>query len=132
MVEQTEAEQKNNWMIRLLLYSLYWSSDCSPGRAVGLRGEQLADRLVLTPNEGIRRSRVNGCVFLLIVGLVFGLFTGLVAAAQHYVLRIFLWATYGFPLKAIPFLEDATTCMLLRRVGGGYSFYPPTVTRLFR
>src|SRR6266446_1844028 len=30
--------------------------------------------------------------------------------------------THLFPWKAVPFLEDATARVLLRRVGGGYSF----------
>jgi hypothetical protein len=41
---------------------------------------------------------------------------------QHYILRFWLRYTHAFPLKAVPFLEDATMRILLRRVGGGYSF----------
>jgi hypothetical protein len=52
------------------------------------------------------------------LGLPFGLY----AALQHYILRLWLWCTHTFPFKAVPFLEDATARILLRRVGGGYSF----------
>jgi hypothetical protein len=49
-----------------------------------------------------------------------GLSGGLLAVMQHSLLRCWLWRT--FPLRAVPFLEDATMRILLRRVGGGYSF----------
>ncbi len=35
---------------------------------------------------------------------------------------VWLACSHLFPWKAVPFLEDATTRILLRRVGGGYSF----------
>ena len=47
---------------------------------------------------------------------------GLGAAMQHYLLRFWLFYAHAFPWKAVPFLDDATTRILLRRVGGGYSF----------
>ncbi|WP_169460925.1 NACHT domain-containing protein [Ktedonobacter racemifer] len=61
-------------------------------------------------------------VFGLFVGLLFGLINGLYAVLQHYTLRFWLWSLRLFPLKAVPFLEDATARILLRRVGGGYKF----------
>ena len=63
-----------------------------------------------------------GLIFGLGSGLLVGLATGLQAALQHYLLRFWLWRSHLFPLKAVPFLEDATARVLLRRVGGGYSF----------
>jgi hypothetical protein len=60
--------------------------------------------------------------FGLQLGLGGVLFVGLAAAVQHYILRFWLSCTHTFPWKAVPFLDDATTCTLLRRVGGGYSF----------
>jgi hypothetical protein len=120
------------------------------GLTVGLSRGQLAERFMLSPNEGIRRSRANGLLAGLLVGLLVGLPTGLLfwlligpytgllvglltgprtglsagldAVLEHYTLRISLACFSPFPLKAIPFLEDATACILLRRVGGGYSF----------
>jgi hypothetical protein len=44
----------------------------------------------------------------------------LVTAIQGYILRFLLWQTHTFPWKAEPFLEDATTRILLQRFGGGY------------
>ena len=102
---------------------------------------RLTERLTLSLNEGIQRSVKNGLLILfigmvgglvlrLVLGLVFGLFvglfvglgSGLAAAVKHYILRFWLSCTHTFPWKAVPFLEDATTRILLRRVGGGYSF----------
>jgi NACHT domain len=112
----------------------------------GLSGEQLVERLMLSPNEGIRRSARNGLLFGLFVGLFFGLgvglvvglfgglvvglfgglvgglFVGLGAVAKHFVLRFWLRQTHAFPWKAQQFLDDSTARILLRRIGGGYSF----------
>jgi hypothetical protein len=41
---------------------------------------------------------------------------------KRYILRFWLARNGVFPWRAIPFLEDATARILLRRVGGGYSF----------
>ena len=41
---------------------------------------------------------------------------------QHYTLRFWLARSGVFPWRVIPFLEDTTTRILLRRVGGGYQF----------
>jgi NACHT domain len=116
----------------------------------GLESKQLAERQVFSPNEGIRHSIKNGLFVGLAPGLFAGLFVGLIdkqpdrlgtglflgllvglgvgqafglrAALQHYLLRFWLWRSHLFPLQAVPFLEDATARVLLRRVGGGYSF----------
>jgi NACHT domain/TIR domain len=40
----------------------------------------------------------------------------------HYVIRWSLSRSHTFPFRAQAFLDDATTRILLRRVGGGYSF----------
>jgi hypothetical protein len=41
---------------------------------------------------------------------------------RHYVIRWLLDRRRTFPWHAQAFLDDATTRILLRRVGGGYSF----------
>ena len=64
----------------------------------------------------------EGLLYTLIMGLALALVFGLDAFIQHYILRFWLWHTHLFPLKAVPFLEDATTRALLQRVGGGYRF----------
>jgi GTPase SAR1 family protein len=58
----------------------------------------------------------------LVAGLSAGLFAGLGTVLEHFLLRIILWRMHLFPPHAVSFLEDATARMLLRRVGGGYSF----------
>lgn len=112
--------------------------------------QQPTERRARSPNEGIRRSVKNGLLvglyvvllvglyvgllgwlagglgvglfFGLVFGLPFGLLVGLIAAVQHYTLRFWLARSGVFPWQAVPFLEDATARVLLRRVGGGYSF----------
>lgn len=45
---------------------------------------------------------------------------------RHIVLRICLWRARVFPMKILQFLDDASARILLRRIGGGYSFtYAP-------
>ena len=63
-----------------------------------------------------------GLLVGLLIALVSGLVLGLRAVVQHYTLRFWLWRTRIFPWKAQQFLDDATTRILLRRVGSGYSF----------
>jgi len=64
----------------------------------------------------------DGLSVMLLYGLVLGLSSGLHVALRHYLLRFWLARSGVFPWRAVPFLEDATARILMRRVGGGYSF----------
>ena len=67
-------------------------------------------------------------------GLNFGWFAGLcggllawsmyggLATVRHYSIRLLLSQAHTFPWHIQAFLDDATTRILMRRVGGGYSF----------
>lgn len=72
--------------------------------------------------RGLFAGLISGLIFWLACGLITGLVGGLFAVAQHFFLRIWLWGTHLLPLNVPRFLEDARTRILLRRVGGGYSF----------
>jgi NACHT domain len=74
------------------------------------------------PSVSLVDVLLGGMTFLLPVGLAVGLIVGLGAAVQHYILRFWLWRSHLFPLDAVHFLDDATSRILLRHVGGGYSF----------
>ena len=131
----------------MLVFSQYFipfSERMTQVASTGVSWKQLAERRMLAPNEGIRRSvknglgaglglilvgglgtalstnPVSGLVIDLIFGLFFGLLFGLYAAVQHYSLRFLL--RKSFPWKAVPFLNNATARVLLRRVGSGYIF----------
>ncbi len=54
--------------------------------------------------------------------LLICMLTSGLAAWRHYLIRFLLWRSHTFPWKAPQFLDDATARILLRRVGGGYSF----------
>jgi hypothetical protein len=62
----------------------------------------------------------------LMLGFLAGLGAALIGgggvALQYVLLRFWLWRMQAFPLDARRFLKDATSRVLLRRVGGGYSF----------
>jgi NACHT domain len=83
---------------------------------------------VLGLGGGLGGGLVSGLVFGLIFGLggslVFGLLAGR-AYFQHYLLRLVLAQSRILPWRTVPFLEEATECILLQRVGGGYRFIHP-------
>lgn len=82
--------------------------------------------------------RLNGLSTSL-VGLLSGLFAGLLlgmvfgglAYVQHYLLRWSLASQRALPWRAVPLLEEATRCILLQRVGGGYRFIHPLLQAYF-
>lgn len=69
-------------------------------------------------NEGL------GVVWPFVVsgGLLVWAISGGLATLRHYIIRLLLTRSHLFPWRAPRFLEEATTRILLRRVGGGYSF----------
>ncbi len=82
-----------------------------PGQAsVGIESYVLAYKLSIV---FIMALSAGGFVWLL---------TGGVAVLRHVLIRRLLWYARVLPWQAISFLEDATDRMLLKRVGGGYSF----------
>jgi hypothetical protein len=60
------------------------------------------------------------CGIALLGGI--GLRNGGLASLQHYLLRFLLWRTDVLPWHTIHFLNEATSRILLYRVGGGYRF----------
>ena len=64
--------------------------------------------------------------FALMVGLFFGLITGLnrggSAVIKHYALRLVLWLRGYIPLNFVAFLDQCDKLILLKKVGGGYIF----------
>ncbi len=71
------------------------------------------------------RGLFTGLLAGLLGGLFGGLFGGGVIYFQHYILRLFLWQSGMLPWQTIPLLEEATNCILLQHVGGGYRFIHP-------
>ncbi|HEU5380877.1 MAG TPA: TIR domain-containing protein [Ktedonobacteraceae bacterium] len=76
---------------------------------------------------GITLGAVAGPVYGLAFNLTGGR-TGIAAFLQHFVLRFFLWKLDLLPWQLVAFLDEATERVLLRKVGGGYTF----VHRLLR
>jgi hypothetical protein len=70
--------------------------------------------------------QILGAGFGLILGLEFtiqiALAYGGIAVIEHYVLRWYLWRDSKMPLNYVSFLDHATECALLRKIGGGYMF----------
>jgi hypothetical protein len=80
--------------------------------------------LVLSIGEGSELSYWPGLgLFVGVVGsCLVCLHSGGLAVLRHYVIRFRLTRSQTFPWKVQLFLDDATTRILLRRIGGGYSF----------
>ena len=55
-------------------------------------------------------------------GLLIWAAVGGLTVLQHYIMRFLLARSHTFPWRAQAFLDDAVARILLRRVGGGYSF----------
>ena len=111
----------------------------------GLTFSQIKIRVV--PNEGIRRSARNavfgglssglvgglicrsivGPIGGVLIGLIIGVFVGLIAGGEacikHVILRLWLVRNGWIPWNYVRFLDHAVEQILLRNVGGGYSFF---------
>ncbi len=48
--------------------------------------------------------------------------TGMDAFFEHFALRFFLWYLRDLPWNLVPFLDEVTNRLLLRKVGGNYIF----------
>src|SRR5262249_5903876 len=63
-----------------------------------------------------------GLLIGLSVGLLHGLLNGGLAFLEHWTLRLLLWHTGSLPWNYPRFLDYAAERILLRKVGGGYTF----------
>jgi transcriptional regulator with XRE-family HTH domain len=88
--------------------------------------EGLSKGLSYGLNEGLSKglgSALSVVWLFVITGALFGwAVSGGWAVLRHYVLRWILYSRHVFPWHAEAFLNDASARILLRRVGGGYSF----------
>ncbi len=85
-------------------------------------GQALDRALSFGLSSGLETG-LNACWFMgFCSSLLACLLRGGLAVWRHLVLRFLFWRSKMLPWRVIPFLEDATTRILLRRVGSGYSF----------
>ncbi len=96
------------------------------GTVFGLLGRSIAD-LLYAWLYGLLLGAGAGLIFGLAFGRVGGR-TGLAAFLQHFTLRFFLARHKLLPWQLVAFLDEATSRLLLHRVGGSYLF----VHRLLR
>jgi NACHT domain len=68
------------------------------------------------------RSIIDLLITGLSAGLLAGLLKGGLVSLRHTILRLLLWRTDITPLNYSQFLDDAAEHLLLRKVGGGYTF----------
>jgi hypothetical protein len=80
--------------------------------------EELSKGLSIALKTGLN----TGPSVLIVAIVVMWALSGGLTILRHYVIRWLLAHHRTFPFRAQAFLDDATTRILLRRVGGGYSF----------
>lgn len=118
-----------------LIGALVW------GLIGGLSGATIETRTV--PNQGMRQSKKNAlilallgavclsiaCVLIglpLIAGISLGILLGIsgagIACVEHGILRLLLYWSGFAPWNYTRFLNYASNCILLQKVGGGYIF----------
>ena len=68
------------------------------------------------------RQLTLGLVAVLTIGLIVWFLNGGQVCLRHGILRFLLWRAGSIPWNYVHFLDYATKRILLRRVGGGYSF----------
>ncbi|GHP00173.1 hypothetical protein KSF_102200 [Reticulibacter mediterranei] len=78
--------------------------------------------LSLGVGMGLGVGLIDGPVLLLTGALLMWTVSGGVTVLRHYVICWLLAHQRSFPWRARAFLDDVATRILLRRVGGGYSF----------
>lgn len=71
---------------------------------------------------GVNVSLSWGWFFAISAGLIVWGVVGGLTILRHYIIRLLLARSHMFPWCAQAFLDDATSRILMRRVGGGYSF----------
>ena len=87
------------------------------GAMIGTLG-MLSNVLIYGPYDPLNQGLLTGISGALLICML----TGGLAAFRHYIIRFLLWRSRMFPGIASQFLDDATARILLRRIGGGYSF----------
>jgi hypothetical protein len=97
---------------------IYWLSG---GLAYGL-SYALSYGLSYALTNGLRDGLSIGPLIGMSGALLICMLTGGLATFRHYTIRSLLSRSHTFPMRAPQFLNDATARILLRRVGGGYSF----------
>jgi len=70
--------------------------------------------IVVNPLSGL----LNGLMYGVLAGMIYGLNDVL----KHLVVRLLLWGQRRIPLNYSRFLDCAADCVLLQKVGGGYTF----------
>lgn len=114
------------------------SGALSTGLSAGLNGSGVVELnyagqisgLYVNPGYGLQSALFaaqdflhgNGWLLAVSGGLLLWASNGGLAIIRHAVLRLLLRHMHAFPWRAEPFLEDAKARILMRRVGGGYSF----------
>jgi energy-coupling factor transporter ATP-binding protein EcfA2 len=122
------------------------ASGLGMGLASGLRDLSTHISKKVTPNQGVRRSGLNGLIFAacvspmilalirfvsselhwIVVGLFFSnvafLYCGGLAYIQHYALRFVLSRQGCIPFFYVHFLDQMVKRKLLQRIGGSYRF----------
>ncbi|MCP4422047.1 MAG: hypothetical protein GY805_35995, partial [Chloroflexi bacterium] len=95
------------------------------GMRIAAKNGALASVLVATPIILLTAVTVNipsGLYTGLMIGLAAGTAHGFNDVAKHLIIRLLLWCGRRIPITLAQLLDCAADCVLLQKVGGGYTF----------
>ena len=104
-----------SYLLNVLIISLEYR----PGYGLS---DELSYGINFLLGDGLSDLLHNGLLVGVSTGLLVGLLYGWLAFLRHYVLRLLLKRSGSIPWNYARFLNEAMDCILLRKVGGGYTF----------
>ncbi len=116
------------WLISVVSYGLgwvvYYGLLYELGSRLGLvrSGLEPGPGLIVALDFGLRDGMHNGWFLGLCGGLLLYAMSGGLAAMRHGIIRLLLRRAGVVPPHYARFLDEAASCILLQKVGGGYSF----------
>jgi serine/threonine protein kinase len=121
------------WLISILSYTLgealYYGVGSELYYELGLTGAEYGTKnpgpifwLIYGLDSGWQIGLYNGLAIALCGGLLVCAMSGGIAVWRHGVIRLLLRRAGAFPRHYVRFLDEAANCILLQKIGGGYSF----------
>jgi hypothetical protein len=87
--------------------------------------------LLFGPIFGLLAEQGNKVPIQRLSGLLIALYYGGTPYINHFILRFILWRAGCTPLRYVHFLDEASSRILLQRVGGGYRFVHEALSSYF-
>jgi serine/threonine protein kinase/DNA polymerase III delta prime subunit len=114
------------WLVSILSYSLGYGLiyvlDYVLNYSLNFGQGSIEASLVAGLSSGLRYGLYGGWLPGLCGGILICGISGGLAALRHGIIRLLLRHAEVFPHHYVRFLDEAASCILLQKIGGGYSF----------